>query len=120
MIKTGVQVVCTGKEERLVDCSLPESFGEENGDDYSSNGNSDTEETSPAAPGLSAGIASSDCSDDESGRLRVVCRQFEIIGTAQKRKLRLGLLSTICITPEMKNSILPHSQYTEVLHKGCL
>lgn len=57
-----VQVRCTGKEERLLDCILPEAFGERNGG---------------AAPGIGAGAA---CSSDRSSALSVACRRFEIRG----------------------------------------
>lgn len=51
-----LQVACTGKEERLVECAFPENFGEDG-----------------------TGVTAPDCMGTEE-HLAVVCRRFEITG----------------------------------------
>ena len=65
------QVVCTGKEERLLDCDFPEDFV----DDYGSP-ESALEDDAPAP---SSGLRSRLC-DSDKDRLSVICRRFEITG----------------------------------------
>ena len=70
------QVVCTGKEERLLDCDFPQDFGEDYGSDYygfSYNEN---------APVPSGGIPNFSCARDDNRRLGVICRRFEITGAS--------------------------------------
>ena len=84
-----VQVVCTGKEERLLDCDFPENFGI----DYEYAMPTDEEHTvnlpagarpapgpatSESAAARAAGIGGRGCNDQD--RLAVVCRLFEITG----------------------------------------
>lgn len=65
-----VQVACTGKEERLLDCVFPENFGD----------NVRPDERGPGAPSL--GLASAPCDLNDNNRLAVICRRFEIPGAA--------------------------------------
>lgn len=65
-----LQVACTGKEERLLDCVFPENFGDDKPPD----------ERGPGAPSL--GLASAPCDLNDNNRLAVICRRFEIPGVA--------------------------------------
>lgn len=70
-------MICTGKEERLLDCTFPQDFGEASASDYESytydyEGNRVPDE---APLGTSGG-----CRRVESDRLAVLCRKFEIPG----------------------------------------
>ena len=84
------QVVCTGKEERLLDCDFPQDFGVDYGsdsytpiDDYANwpGPSHAAPESAPMenAPAPSGGLPSFIC-DRDTERLSVICRQFEITG----------------------------------------
>ena len=70
------QVVCTGKEERLIDCTFPENFSAP----------SDAE--LPATPPI-PGIPGAFCRSDDTHRFSVVCRRFEINGAGDCRPVCL-------------------------------
>ena len=67
------QVVCTGKEERLLDCDFPQDFGV----DYDFSYFRDGSEGGPAPGG---GLPNSNCVRNDNRRLGVICRRFEITG----------------------------------------
>ena len=71
------KVVCTGKEERLLDCDFPQDFGADYGIDYYTP-NNDYNANFPA-PAPIVGLPSFDCDGDRM-RFSVICRQFEITG----------------------------------------
>ena len=84
------QVVCTGKEERLLDCDFPQNFGVDDGSDYYTpiydyanwpGSSHASPESAPMenAPAPSGGLPSFFC-DTDSERLSVICRRFEITG----------------------------------------
>ena len=83
--------MCTGKEERLLDCDFPEDFGEDDSSSYDSSSYSEYE-LGPAnapqptpmenAPASSGGQFSFSCARSDNGRLGVICRRFEMTGTA--------------------------------------
>lgn len=84
-----VQVLCTGKKNRLLDCVFPESFATEDRDAYFGdyNGNwlaaahaSSVPVPIDTAPPPSIGLTSSNCDNNERALLAVLCRSFEIIG----------------------------------------
>lgn len=58
--------MCTGREDRLLDCDFPEDFGYNNGG-------------TPSRCFFRGGL--------DSGRLAVVCRSFEIAGTIPKQNM---------------------------------
>lgn len=90
-----MQVVCTGKEGRLLDCIFPENFDDGESEDYyyyyyNENWPAPTHAApAPApretAPPPSNGINSGRCDDDERARLAVICRSFEITGMLHRR-----------------------------------
>ena len=97
------KVVCTGKEERLLDCYFPEDFGLDDGSDYyytpTYDYNADSPAPSDAAPESapmendpvqSGGLPSFYC-DRDTRRFSVICRQFEITG-ARFRTMNADLL----------------------------
>ena len=67
------QVVCTGKEERLLDCDFPQDFGV----DYDYSFYAGGPEGAPAPGG---GLPNSNCAGNDNERLGVICRRFEITG----------------------------------------
>ena len=69
------QVVCTGKEDRLLDCDFPQDFGPEYFVSY--NENNEYNENVPATGG---GLADAACLSSDSRRFNVICRRFEIPG----------------------------------------
>lgn len=69
-----MQVVCTGKEDRLIDCKFPQNFGSPV-DDYGLPVVSDTPAPTPS-PGLTRGS----CNSGDRQRFSVICRRFEITG----------------------------------------
>ena len=85
------KVVCTGKEESLLDCDFPEDFGADSGSAYYTPSNDyfaslpDSSHAAPEsapmgnAPSSSRGLSPSDC-DLDIERLSVICRRFEITG----------------------------------------
>ena len=89
------QVVCTGKEERLLDCDFPQDFGE----DYSNNVYGGVDNAS--APTPRGGLPSSGCARSDNRRLSVICRRFEITGTA--------LLTVYCV-PLHSHSLVRNSR----------
>ena len=84
------QVVCTGKEESILDCDFPQDFGADYGFDYYGGGYNENwpapahaaPEPAPMenAPAPSGGLPNSNCARDDSRRLSVICRRFEITG----------------------------------------
>ena len=96
------QVVCTGKEARLLECDFPENFGADyfGTDDYLVDVGSDYDDPTgdynsnrPAqslaasepeqmenAPAPSGGLPNAACQSTDNRRLSVVCRRFEITG----------------------------------------
>lgn len=79
-----VQVRCTGKENRLLDCDFPEEFGVDYDGDSAYDYNS---ENSPAPSHAelpsSSGLTGTGCSigsNRDNNRLAVICRQFEMTG----------------------------------------
>ena len=82
----GLQVVCLGKEERLLECAFPENFGSAvesdlTDDDYLSQAAASPAST--AAPGPGPGLPGA-CSFGISD-FSVVCRRFEITGAMAPR-----------------------------------
>ena len=79
-----VQVVCTGKEERLLDCDFPQDFGGDYNFYYSSYDYSFAPGPAPeavaVAPSPSNGLPGGGCDSGDRNRLSVVCRRFEITG----------------------------------------
>ena len=83
------QVVCTGKEERLLDCDFPEDFGVDyESDSYTPSFSANWPGPSHAAPESapmenapvpSGGLPSVTC-DRDRDRLSVICRRFEVTG----------------------------------------
>lgn len=76
-----VQVVCTGTEDRLLDCDFPEDFET----DYSYRGpppdyGAPASQAAPPPPTPDAGIRRASCSRNDNNRFSVICRQFEISG----------------------------------------
>lgn len=75
-----MQVDCTGKEERLLDCVFPQNFGVDYVyapyDDYGDY------RAPPAVPPGTIGLPNAGCDAGDSGFLAVVCRRFEIPGAA--------------------------------------
>ena len=92
-----IQVVCTGKEERLLDCDFPQDFGADYGFDYYGGGYNENwpapahaaPEPGPMenAPAPSGGLPNSNCGRNDNMRFGVICRRFEITG---------ALLSAYC------------------------
>lgn len=75
-----VQVVCTGKEDRLLDCEFPENFNNGDVSPYDYGGRTGSAADIPSsAPGPATGIASG-CGESDAGYLAVVCRSFEVTG----------------------------------------
>ena len=88
-----LQVVCTGKEEQLLDCSFPENFGIDyvytppTYDYYNENWPAPSHALpTPApvenAPAPSNGLPGVGCDRGDTERLSVICRRFEITGAA--------------------------------------
>ena len=86
-------MVCTGKEERLLECYFPENFGifdeytHPTYDYYNDNGPAPSHALpTPApvenAPTPSNGLARVGCDRGDTERLSVICRRFEITGAA--------------------------------------
>ena len=103
-----VQVVCTGKEERLLDCDFPQDFGADygfgyNGDDYTANrpGPSHAEPGAAPisveiAPEPSGGIPNPLCASGDGRRLGVICRRFEITGVSFMNVYGISFASVLC------------------------
>lgn len=112
-----MQVLCNGKEDRLLDCSFPESFKDYRGPsdyinpDYYSSGDFEENWAAPAhvppapagsaptenAPPPSSGLIRFGCGADEQQRLAVICRRFDITGMLRKGSCtRVISLSKFC------------------------
>lgn len=81
------EVVCTGKEERLLDCDFPQNFGidyeyERPEYEYANWPGSTHPAPEPAplesAPAPAGGLPNGGCSRSDRNRLAVICRRFEI------------------------------------------
>eukprot|EP00892_Ulva_mutabilis_P007289 jgi/Ulvmu1/4932/UM204_0003.1 len=87
------EVVCTGKEERLLECDFPQNFGVDYsspyGNYYDYYGGYNENWPAPAhaapepaptetAPAPSGGLPNAGCDRSDRNRLAVVCRRFEI------------------------------------------
>eukprot|EP00892_Ulva_mutabilis_P004525 jgi/Ulvmu1/2444/UM135_0004.1 len=85
------EVMCTGKEERLLDCMFPENFGIDYSRDYSYDYFYNENWPAPAhaapapapismesAPAPSNGLPGAGCDRGDTERLAVICRRFEI------------------------------------------
>lgn len=87
---TQLQVLCIGKEERLLDCNFPQMFGDQIDRDYYVEedyyGNPVTLPRPNDFP--EAGLES--CNRDFTRQLSVVCRKFEITGVTSPT-LDIGL-----------------------------
>ena len=90
-----LQVACTGKEERLMDCFFPEDFGfdymynppTDRADYYNENWPAPSHALPALAPAENApppsnGVQRIGCDSGDAGRLSVICRRFEITGAA--------------------------------------
>lgn len=66
--------MCTGKEDRILECGFPEDFDSYNNYDYYYG----LPSTAPPPP--DEGIGRARCRRIDNNRLSVVCRQFEITG----------------------------------------
>lgn len=83
-----MQVVCTGKEDRLLDCRFPEDFGGNDGSYDNSKGSApaDTgmaEGRDATVPPHSRGLDDAGCTLNPRGdnrQLAVICWRFEIKG----------------------------------------
>ena len=87
-----MQVVCTGKEERLLDCFFPENFGIDyvntpptDYNDYASIVQAPSSAVraqgqTGTAPPPSNGLEREECSSGDMRRLSVICRRFDIRG----------------------------------------
>lgn len=72
-----IQVICTGNEERLLDCYFPEAFGAAASDAGS---NSTPENASDADMAPVRGVPESRCGRGDNRILGVMCRKFPING----------------------------------------
>lgn len=78
--------MCTGKEDRLLDCIFPQNFGDDYTpvDDYAHvygpSPASVSDSVSTGAPPPGDGLRSGRCDGSFLNRLAVVCRSFEIAG----------------------------------------
>lgn len=72
-----IQVICTGNEERLLDCYFPEAFGAAASDAGS---NSTPENASDADMAPVGGVPESRCGRGDNRILGVMCRKFPING----------------------------------------
>lgn len=80
------QVVCTGREERLLDCHFPEAFGSDGNSSVGGTGGGGgygeqraTSSPLPADPGIATALCAR---ADNRGTpfMKVACRQFELLG----------------------------------------
>eukprot|EP00892_Ulva_mutabilis_P007291 jgi/Ulvmu1/4934/UM204_0006.1 len=91
VITWATEVVCTGKEERLLDCEFPQDFGVDYSSPYDYYGGYNENWPAPAhaapepapmemapPPAGSLGLPFSRCERSDRNRLSVVCRRFEI------------------------------------------
>lgn len=91
--------MCTGKEERLIDCSFPENFGSPS-------------DTDAPAQSPSRGLSNALCVDDDGRRFSVVCRRFEINGAGHCLLIHDRLLADLKIRPGAGVHITPVSSDT--------
>ena len=99
-----MQVVCTGKEERLIDCHFPEEFGNAVPADYDYSAATPTPlpaSTAPAPdPGIDVPGNLNDCTLIDNDVFGVVCRRFELTGvfaqtSIMPRSLRNSLMFSL-------------------------
>ena len=101
-------MVCTGKEERLLDCDFPQNFGidyeyERPEYEYANWPGSTHPAPEPAplesAPAPAGGLPNGGCSRSDRNRLAVICRRFEITGTAKSHLLSSWNMLILAISP---------------------
>ena len=87
MVSLVFQVVCTGTEERLLDCDFPQDFGADyvNSYDYAYRNAAGSDYNGPEPPPLDyahPGLPNSGCDRSDIRRLGVICRRFEVKGAS--------------------------------------
>ena len=78
-------MVCTGKEDRLIDCNFPEQFGNAtaaDASDYDDAVQPASPQSPASAPAPDPGVVTQgrDCTLLDNSAFGVICRRFELTG----------------------------------------